>query len=86
MPHPPIATDGLLRFGHEGDPWREATVAAQGVNPSANPAMQPHLDSDGFHCSDLLIREGAASAQVKSVQDQAVSTMAKWIEEWKPTA
>ncbi|KAI0800449.1 peptidase S28 [Fomes fomentarius] len=76
----------LIFANGKRDPWREATVAAQGVNPSANPAMQPHLDSDGFHCSDLLIREGAASAQVKSVQDQAVSTMAKWIGEWKPTA
>ena len=48
--------------------------------------MQPHLLSDGFHCSDLLVREGAASAQIKSVQDTALSYMAKWIAEWKPTA
>ncbi|RDX43248.1 peptidase S28 [Lentinus brumalis] len=67
------------------DPWREATVAADGTT-NAGSDMQPHLLSDGFHCSDLLVREGAASAKVKSVQDSAVSYMAKWIAEWKPTA
>ena len=48
--------------------------------------MQPHLLSDGFHCSDLLVRMGKASASVKNVQDQAVNYMARWIGDWKPTA
>lgn len=48
--------------------------------------MQPHLLSDGFHCSDLLVDEGEASAKVKSVQDTALTYMEKWLSEWKPTA
>ncbi|KAI1784395.1 serine carboxypeptidase S28-domain-containing protein [Ganoderma leucocontextum] len=67
------------------DPWKEATVAAEGsTNPGSD--LQPHLLSDGFHCSDLVVRQGVASASVKSVQDTAVSYIAKWVSEWEPTA
>ncbi|KAI1784405.1 peptidase S28 [Ganoderma leucocontextum] len=67
------------------DPWKEATVAADAcTNPGSD--LQPHLLSDGFHCSDMLVQEGAASASVKSVQDTAVSYVAKWISAWEPTA
>lgn len=65
------------------DPWREATVAADGV-ASAGSDVQPRLLGDGFHCSDLLIREGAVSTKIKGVQDQAVQYMAQWIGEWTP--
>ena len=68
-----------------GDPWKEATVAADGCANSGSDT-QPHLLSDGFHCSDMLVREGAASASVKTVQDSAVSYVAQWISEWQPTA
>ncbi|KAI0365894.1 peptidase S28 [Pilatotrama ljubarskyi] len=67
------------------DPWREATVAADGSTNQGSD-MQPHLLSDGFHCSDLLVREGKASAKVQSVQDTAVAYMQKWLAEWKPSA
>ncbi|PIL26625.1 hypothetical protein GSI_11291 [Ganoderma sinense ZZ0214-1] len=67
------------------DPWKEATVAAEGsTNPGSD--AQPHLLSDGFHCSDMLIQEGAASASIKTVQDTAVSYIAQWISQWTPTA
>ncbi|KAI0764283.1 peptidase S28 [Trametes elegans] len=67
------------------DPWRESTVAANGsTNPGTD--TQPHLLSDGFHCSDLLVREGAASAEVKSVQEAALGYFAKWLAEWTPSA
>ena len=49
-------------------------------------ASQPIAVSDGFHCSDLLVREGAASAKIQSVQDQAVQYMAQWIAEWTPSS
>ena len=73
----------MTRFA--GDPWREATVAADGTT-SVGSDLQPHLLGDGFHCSDLLIREGKASAQILNVQNQAVQYMAQWIAEWKPSS
>ncbi|KAI0740521.1 peptidase S28 [Earliella scabrosa] len=78
-------TERLIFANGQRDPWREATVAAEGVT-SQGSDMQPHLLSDGFHCSDLLVRMGKASASVKSVQDQAVNYMARWIGDWKSTA
>ncbi|KAM5545186.1 hypothetical protein V8D89_001297 [Ganoderma adspersum] len=66
------------------DPWKEATVAADECANWGSDS-QPHLLSDGFHCSDMLIREGVASASVKSVQDTAVSYIAQWISQWKAT-
>ena len=75
----------LTRSSLLGDPWREATVAADG-STSTGSDLQPHLLSDGFHCSDLLISEGAASAAVKSVQDTAMSYITQWVSEWRPAA
>ncbi|KAM5545184.1 hypothetical protein V8D89_001295 [Ganoderma adspersum] len=67
------------------DPWKEATVAAD-ESTNGGSDLQPHLLSDGFHCSDMLIGAGDASASVKTVQDTAVSYIATWISQWEPTA
>ena len=40
--------------GSTDDPWLEATVSADGLN-ATNTTMQPVYESDGFHCSDLVI-------------------------------
>ncbi len=76
---------GSLRhpFYIAGDPWREATVAADGASFPKND-LQPHLLSDGFHCSDMLASEGKSKA-VKEVQDEAVEYMTKWYADWKKT-
>lgn len=72
-------------MAHAGDPWREATVAADG-STSTGSDLQPHLLSDGFHCSDLLVDQGQASAKVKSVQDTALTYFEKWHAAWTPSA
>ncbi|KAI0737246.1 peptidase S28 [Daedaleopsis nitida] len=76
----------LIFANGQRDPWREATVAADNaVDPGL--AMQPRLESsDGYHCSDLLMRESAASASVKKVQDDAVGKLAQWLLQWTPSA
>ncbi|KAH9888524.1 peptidase S28 [Cubamyces lactineus] len=78
-------TERLIFANGVNDPWREATVAADG-SPNAGSDAQPHLLADGFHCSDMLIREGAASSKIKSVQDTALQYMQEWIAEWVPSA
>ncbi|CDO72685.1 hypothetical protein BN946_scf184985.g105 [Trametes cinnabarina] len=78
-------TQRLIFANGINDPWREATVAADG-SPNAGSDSQPHLISDGFHCSDMLVREGAASAKVKSVQDAAIAYMKEWFAQWSPSA
>ncbi|KAI0628443.1 peptidase S28 [Trametes polyzona] len=78
-------TERLIFANGINDPWREATVAADGSTNTGS-EMQPHLLSDGFHCSDLLTSEGDASAKVKSVQDTALTYLEKWLAEWTPSA
>ncbi|EIW61562.1 peptidase S28 [Trametes versicolor FP-101664 SS1] len=69
--------------GHR-DPWREATLAADGTNFRSTPG-QPLAISDGFHCSDLSTTNGNVDATVLAVQQQALKAIAGWIAEWKPT-
>ena len=70
---------------YTGDPWREATVAANGVSFPPND-MQPHLITDGFHCSDMKRSEGLLSPHVKAAQDAAVGYMVKWFKDWHPSS
>ncbi|KAI0650408.1 peptidase S28 [Trametes meyenii] len=69
--------------GHR-DPWREATLAADGTHFQSTPG-QPLTISDGFHCSDLITANGNVDSTVKAVQQQALKTIKGWIEEWKPS-
>ena len=66
-----------------GDPWREATKAADGTHfPSTS--EQPLAISDGFHCSDLITQNAVVDNTVLSVQKQALQSMKSWIAEWEP--
>lgn len=67
-----------------GDPWRDATVSAEGLNVKSTPS-QPIGFSDGFHCSDLSVRNAVVDSTVAAVQTQALASMKTWIAAWKPT-
>ncbi|KAI0751819.1 peptidase S28 [Daedaleopsis nitida] len=80
-----VTTERLIFVNGQRDPWREATVAANGALFSPN-EMQPHLITDGFHCSDMMRSEGLLSPHVKAAQDAAVGYMTKWFKDWHPTS
>ncbi|KAF8969331.1 serine carboxypeptidase S28-domain-containing protein [Flammula alnicola] len=64
------------------DPWRDATVSADGLNVQST-ASQPIAVGDGFHCSDL----GASAAidpTIAAVQTKALASMKTWLAAWKP--
>jgi hypothetical protein len=67
-----------------GDPWREATVSANG-SPTSSTASQPIAISDGYHCSDLISRFGTADSTVLAVQQQGLAYMKTWLADFKPT-
>lgn len=67
---------------YPGDPWRDATVSAEGLHV-ASTSTQPIFLSDGFHCSDLSVRNAVADPTVANVQTQALKYMATWLAEWK---
>ncbi|TFK90871.1 peptidase S28 [Polyporus arcularius HHB13444] len=66
------------------DPWREATVAADGTHFQSTPE-QPLALSDGFHCSDLSTPNANVDSTVLAVQQQALKSIAGWLAEWKPS-
>jgi len=66
------------------DPWRDATVSADGLYVQSTPE-QPIWVSDGFHCSDLGTSSGLADTTVGAVQSAALAAMKNWLKDWKPT-
>jgi hypothetical protein len=67
------------------DPWREATVSADGLN-KPNTTSRPIYESDGFHCTDLVVQNGIVDATVAAVQEAGLMYMKTWLAEWKPSA
>ncbi|KIK60910.1 hypothetical protein GYMLUDRAFT_73702 [Collybiopsis luxurians FD-317 M1] len=78
-----LTIDRLIFANGQRDPWREATVSADGVARESTDT-QPILDSDGFHCSDLLTSLGQADPSVLAVQTKALSYIRMWLAEWTP--
>ncbi|KAG1734459.1 peptidase S28 [Suillus paluster] len=67
------------------DPWREATVSADGLN-KANTTSMPIYEGDGFHASDMFTLIGFDDPSIAAVQDAALMYMKEWLAEWKPSA
>ncbi|KAI0065740.1 peptidase S28 [Artomyces pyxidatus] len=65
------------------DPWRYATVSSGFVDIPSTP-QQPIAVGDGFHCSDLITRNGAVDPTILKVQQSSLSHIKKWLAEWKP--
>ncbi|EIW74346.1 peptidase S28 [Coniophora puteana RWD-64-598 SS2] len=69
------------------DPWRGATVSAdargRGANANADTntssRWQPVYEGDGFHCSDLSVRNGAVDATVAGVQRAGLGYVRAWL-------
>ena len=67
-----------------GDPWREATVSADGVDVQST-SSQPVAVGDGYHSSDLLTRNTHVNATIKKVQSEGLAGMKAWLADWTPT-
>ncbi|KAJ3735180.1 peptidase S28 [Lentinula guzmanii] len=78
-----VSIDRLFFANGQRDPWREATVSADGVDvPSTD--TQPIAIGDGFHCSDLSTASGNVDPTVRAVQTKALAFMKTWLAEWTP--
>ncbi|KAG2144464.1 peptidase S28 [Suillus clintonianus] len=66
------------------DPWRGATVSADGLN-KPNTTSMPIYDSDGFHASDLITKSGTDDPTIATVQEAGLRYMKEWLAEWTPT-
>ncbi|KAG7096411.1 hypothetical protein E1B28_003851 [Marasmius oreades] len=76
-----LQVDKLFFANGIRDPWREATVAAQGANRHSTPRQILGL-SDGFHCSDLSTATGQVDGTVRDVQKKALEAFKGWLAEW----
>ncbi len=73
----------FLSFCRTGDPWRDATVSADGTHFPSTPS-QPIAVSNGFHCSDLIVLAGEDDPTVLAVQKRALVSMKTWLADFKP--
>ncbi|KAI0029923.1 serine carboxypeptidase S28-domain-containing protein [Vararia minispora EC-137] len=67
------------------DPWRDATMSAEGITPKGTDPSLISL-SNGFHCSDLITANGAADPTVLAVQKTGLGKIHEWLQEFKPVA
>ncbi|KIK95608.1 hypothetical protein PAXRUDRAFT_140281 [Paxillus rubicundulus Ve08.2h10] len=63
------------------DPWREATVSADGLY-KLNTTTQPIYEGGGFHCSDLIAESGIVDETIRTVQMAGLEYMRTWLAEY----
>jgi len=73
----------ILISRKSGDPWKDATVSAKGLNIPSTPQQTIGL-SDGFHCSDLGV-SSSIDPTVAAVQQKALASMRTWLATWRPS-
>ncbi|KAG0695749.1 peptidase S28 [Suillus ampliporus] len=66
------------------DPWREATVSADGLF-KLNTTVMPIYEGDGFHASDMVAENGNDDPSIAAVQEAALMYMKEWLAEWEPS-
>lgn len=67
------------------DPWRDSGVSSNSRpgGPLQSTASAPlHVIPGGFHCSDLLLKNGAANKGVQDIIDAEVSQIKTWVKEY----
>lgn len=69
---------------NSGDPWRDATVSADGTAFPSTP-QQPIAVGDGFHCSDMSTLDGTIDPTIKAVQTKALQSIHGWLQGFKPS-
>ncbi|KAJ6475650.1 serine carboxypeptidase S28-domain-containing protein [Mycena vulgaris] len=78
-----VTISNLFFANGQRDPWRYSTLSAPGVTTQSTVA-QPIAVGEGYHCADLLTREGLANPSVSAVQSQGLASIQTWVAAWKP--
>ncbi|KAF9244177.1 peptidase S28 [Melanogaster broomeanus] len=73
-----VEIDRLFFANGLRDPWREATVSADGLY-KFNTTTQPIYEGDGFHCSDLITESGIVDETIYTVQMAGLEYMKTWL-------
>ncbi|TFK43800.1 serine carboxypeptidase S28-domain-containing protein [Crucibulum laeve] len=78
-----VKVDRLFFANGMRDPWRDATISAEGRNAQST-SLQPIALGDGFHCSDLGTSANV-DPTIAAVQTKALASMKTWLATWKPS-
>ncbi|KAH9920151.1 peptidase S28 [Fomitopsis serialis] len=78
-----VKADRLFFANGEKDPWRDATISADGTNFQST-STRPIAIGDGYHCSDLDAANGEVDSTIAAVQAQGLAAMKSWLETWEP--
>ncbi|KAL0580057.1 hypothetical protein V5O48_001916 [Marasmius crinis-equi] len=76
-----VKADRLYFSNAKRDTWKEGSVSAEAVKVPSTSSMPVFL-SEGFHASDLLVRIAAANPSVAAAQQEGLSAIKGWIQQW----
>jgi hypothetical protein len=69
----------------EFDPWRTSGMSSQFRPDGPLPSTPEHplqIIPGGFHCSDLIMKNGAVNAGVQTVIDNEIAQIKTWVAEY----
>lgn len=75
----------LTWMNREFDPWKESGVSSsyRPGGPLQSTTSAPlHVIPGGFHCSDLILKNGAANKGAQKVIDAEVTQIKTWVKEY----
>ncbi|TFL05775.1 peptidase S28 [Pterulicium gracile] len=78
-----IKVNRLFSTNGARDPWKDATLSAEGVKVQSTPS-QPIILNNGFHCSDMQTVHGALDSSIAAVHRQALTSMHEWLSAYVP--
>ncbi|KAJ6107262.1 Peptidase S28 [Penicillium sp. IBT 18751x] len=78
-------TTRLIWANGQFDPWRESGVSSSfrpGGPLKSRPSAPLNIIPGGFHCSDLILKNGQANAGVQKVIDAEIAQIKTWVAEY----
>lgn len=78
-------TERLIWTNGEFDPWRTASMSSEFRPGGPLPSTEQHplqIIPGGFHCSDLILKNGKVNAGVQQVIDNEVKQIVEWVGEF----
>lgn len=78
-------TTRLIWTNGEFDPWKDSTVSSDykpGGPFEGTPEAPVQVIPGGFHCSDMIAKNGVVNAGVQEVIDNEVAQIKTWVDEY----
>ncbi|KIO21847.1 hypothetical protein M407DRAFT_123211 [Tulasnella calospora MUT 4182] len=78
-----VVGDNLFVVNGEFDPWRSASLSSKWAPEFVDtPTQTISVIPDAHHCWDFYVANGQVDQNVKAVQDQGLTEIRGWLENW----